>query len=60
MTIRHTRPLSLEDSAVIWEEIRNPPADTPARREMLERARRWERRLHPERFRDGGARDARD
>ncbi|HEU4558955.1 MAG TPA: hypothetical protein VFS20_13940 [Longimicrobium sp.] len=33
------RPLSIEGSREVIEEMSRPPEDTPARRRMLERAR---------------------
>ena len=36
---RRTPPLSLEGSREVYEEMANPPKDTPERRRMFERVR---------------------
>jgi hypothetical protein len=36
---RRTPPLSLEGSREVFEEMANPPKDTPERRRMFERVR---------------------
>jgi hypothetical protein len=40
-----TPPLSVEASREILEEMARPPADTPERRAMFERARAWQDQL---------------
>jgi uncharacterized protein (DUF1778 family) len=62
MSMRRTPPLSIEGSREVIEEMSKPPADTPERRRMFERARALRplvRRLgQPKKFaggRDNGA-----
>lgn len=44
MSVERTPPLSLEDSAVIWEEMSRPPEDTPERRAMFKLMDEWAER----------------
>lgn len=41
-----TPPLSVEASREILEEMARPPADTPERRAIFERARAWRDQLY--------------
>lgn len=39
MSAKRTRPLSLGGSREVYEEMKRPPEDTPARREMFKQVR---------------------